>query len=92
VVHTLDLAGLERDQLGRGAGLLERFARFGQLDLLDAVARQHRDLLALEDALTHGGSLSISREGAPSSGDQTRCNRGASVCRAAAPVPPHRER
>jgi bacterioferritin len=40
--------GLEADELGRGALVLERLARLGELDLLDAVGRQDRDLLAFE--------------------------------------------
>ena len=49
VVEGLDLAVLERDQLRRPAGLLDRLPRLGQLDLLDAlVGGEERDLLALQ--------------------------------------------
>jgi hypothetical protein len=37
VVEALDLALLERNELGCRPGLLHRLPRFGQLDLLDHV-------------------------------------------------------
>jgi hypothetical protein len=44
MVERLNLARLGSDQVGRRAGLLDRFARRGQLDLLDALLRdQERD-------------------------------------------------
>ncbi len=49
VVERLDLARLGRDQVGLGAGVLDRLARLGQLDLLDALVRdEERDPLALQ--------------------------------------------
>jgi hypothetical protein len=48
VVEGLDAAGLQADQLGLGAGVLDRVARAGQLDLLDAVGGQDRDPLAVQ--------------------------------------------
>jgi hypothetical protein len=47
VVEALDLARLERDQMGGATGLLDRLAWFGVLDLLDPVGGQKRDGLAL---------------------------------------------
>src|SRR3954451_20674097 len=55
VVEGLDLAGVEAEELGARAGLLERLARLGQLDLLDAVGGEDRDLLAVQ--LAHVGSF-----------------------------------
>jgi hypothetical protein len=46
VVVALNLARLERNQLGRGAGLLDGEPRLGQFDLLDAAGREKRDTLA----------------------------------------------
>ena len=48
VVEALDVAGLERDQLRRAAGLLDGLPRLGQLHLLDAVGGEERDRLALQ--------------------------------------------
>jgi hypothetical protein len=48
VVEPLDLARLQRDQVGGAAGLLDRLARLGVLDLLDPVGGQERDGLALK--------------------------------------------
>ena len=48
VVHRLDLSGFQRDQLGCGAGVLDRLARLLELDPLDAVGGEDRDLLALQ--------------------------------------------
>jgi hypothetical protein len=47
VVEGLDLAILDRDQLGRGARLLDGLPWLGQLDLFDALGGEERDLLAL---------------------------------------------
>jgi hypothetical protein len=47
VVEALDLAGLQRHQVRGGAGLLDRLAGVGVLDLLDSVSCQKRDLPAL---------------------------------------------
>ncbi len=44
MVYALDAARLERDQLRRGAVLLDDLPRLGQLDLLDAVGGQEGDL------------------------------------------------
>ena len=54
VVHGLDLAALQRQQLDLGAGLAHRLARSLELDLLDAVGGEDRDLLALQ-LIGHGG-------------------------------------
>src|SRR5690606_29201141 len=43
-----DLAGLGRDQLGVRTRLVQRLARLGELDLLDALRGQDRDSLALD--------------------------------------------
>jgi hypothetical protein len=48
VVEALDLARLQRHQVGGGPGLLDRLAGFGVFDLLDAVGGQERDLLSLQ--------------------------------------------
>ena len=57
VVERLDLAGLGRDQVGLGARRLDRLARLGQLDLLDAlVGDEERDPLALQ-FVSHPGSF-----------------------------------
>jgi hypothetical protein len=48
VVEALDLAVLGRDQVGGRAGLLDRLAGLGVLDLLDAVGSEERDLLTLQ--------------------------------------------
>src|SRR5438270_154829 len=53
VVHRLDLALLDREQLGRRAGLLERLAGLGQLNLLDALGGEDGDLLALKGRVRH---------------------------------------
>ena len=47
VVEGLDLAVLDRDQLGLPAGLLDGLPRLGQLHLLDALGGEERDRLAL---------------------------------------------
>jgi hypothetical protein len=48
VVHRLDLAGLDRQQLGLRSGVLDRLAWPLELDLLDAVGGKDRDRLALQ--------------------------------------------
>ena len=48
VVEALDVAGLERDQLRRAAGVLDGLPRIGQLHLLHAVGGEERDRLALQ--------------------------------------------
>jgi hypothetical protein len=53
VVEALELAGLDRDQLRRRAGFLERLARLDELDLLDHVRGDDRDLLPLQLLLGH---------------------------------------
>lgn len=54
VLHRLDRPGLRRDQHRSRTGLLESLARIGQLDLIDAVGRDDRDLEAVEPSLFHG--------------------------------------
>ncbi len=54
LVHRLDLAFFERDQLGLGSRLLDRFARVGELHLLDAVGRDDSDLLSFKFVGHHG--------------------------------------
>jgi hypothetical protein len=48
VVEALDLARLEGHQLDLGAGLLDRLAGLGVLDLLDTIGGKERDLLPLQ--------------------------------------------
>jgi hypothetical protein len=48
MVEALNLAGFQRHQVGRRAGMLDRLAGLGVLDLLDAVGGEERDLLALQ--------------------------------------------
>jgi hypothetical protein len=48
VVEALDLASLQRHQVGGATGLLDRLAGLGVLDLLDAVGCEERDGLALQ--------------------------------------------
>jgi hypothetical protein len=48
VVEPLDLALLERHELGTAARILDGFPRLGELDLLDHVGREERDLLSVE--------------------------------------------
>jgi hypothetical protein len=49
VVEGLDLLGLRRDHVDMSAGLLDRLARLGELDLLNAlIGHQQRDALALQ--------------------------------------------
>src|SRR6185436_6714183 len=50
VVEALDLARLEAHELGCRARVLERLARLGELNLLDAVRREDRDLRAIKPA------------------------------------------
>ena len=60
VVEALDLALLERDQLRRAAGLLDRLPRLRQLDLLDHVGGEERNALALQ-LVSHEKPLSLVR-------------------------------
>ncbi len=53
MVEPLDLAVVDRDDLGLRAGVLERLARLLQLDPLEHVGREDRDLLALQLLLRH---------------------------------------
>src|SRR6185437_1845354 len=53
LVEPLDLAVVDRDDLGLRPGVLERLARLLQLNTLEHVRRQDRDLLALELLLGH---------------------------------------
>src|SRR4051812_19646089 len=79
VVEGLDLAGVEADELGARAGLLERLARLGQLDLLDAVGGEDRDLLAVQ--LAHVGSFPFGCSSAwATDGRGARNGRGWPVC------------
>ena len=55
-VHRLDLAVLERQQLGQRAGLDQRLARLFELDLLDAVGGEDRDR-ASREFVGHGSSV-----------------------------------
>jgi len=48
VLPYLDLALLERDQVGVGPGVANGLERFGQFDLLDAFGEQKRDPFALK--------------------------------------------
>jgi hypothetical protein len=48
MVEPLDLARLERDEVGVAARFLDRLPGLGQLHLLHAVGREERDSLALE--------------------------------------------
>jgi hypothetical protein len=48
VIEALDLAVLQRDQLGLAAFALHRLPGLGELDLLHPIGRQERDPLALE--------------------------------------------
>src|SRR5215212_8665649 len=57
-VHRLDLAGVGRKELGLGARLLHGLARLVELDVLDAVGGEDRDLLSLK--LVRHGSSSVS--------------------------------
>ena len=52
VVERLHLAVLDRDELRRAAGLLDRLPGLRQLHLLDALGGQERDLLAVQ-FITH---------------------------------------
>src|SRR3954454_22125125 len=58
VVEALDLAALEADEVSLRTGVLERLARLDELDLLDAVGCEDRDLLAVQLA-RHVGSPSV---------------------------------
>ena len=58
VVPHLDLALLERDDLGLGARLLDRFERLSHLDLLGAFREQERHFLPLE-LVSHSSSGSF---------------------------------
>jgi hypothetical protein len=53
VVEGLDVVIGDRDQLRRSARLLDRLPRLGELDLLDPLGRQERDLLAFQ-FISHG--------------------------------------
>ena len=58
VVEGLHLAVVGREQLGRGAGLLDRLPRLGELHLLDALrGDEERDALAIELAGRRGFSF-----------------------------------
>ena len=56
VVEALDLAVVDRDDLDLRARVLERLARLLELDSLEHVCREDRDLLAFQH-VSHGFSL-----------------------------------
>jgi hypothetical protein len=58
LVEALDLARLQRDELGLGAGLPQGLARLLELDLLEHVGRENRDLLPLE-LVAHGSPFRL---------------------------------
>src|SRR3954447_5559308 len=63
MVERLDLSALQRNQLRRRAGFLDRFPRFGQLNLLGAfVAAQKCNRLARQ-FVSHGVSFRRTDEG-----------------------------
>jgi hypothetical protein len=57
VVERRDLAGLQRDQIGLCACVLERLARLDELDTLDHLRGDDRDPLALQRLISHPSSL-----------------------------------
>ena len=48
VVPAFDLAFLRGKYVDLGAGLLQRFFRPGQFDLLETIGHQYRDALAIQ--------------------------------------------